>query len=958
MTRPTLLILVSFSLFVCPDFTETCVSIVIQNAKLVAHTLHILQRHGIENNPQLVVFENQLISALVPAVKTMRDPKFAELIVESCVSHLFWRVKSSAPQRTTGDLNELVNELSRRGQPEFETHLRIVDGSWIDIEFAMQLVLLLTEDFLTAPSVSQLVIVLSFLCHPSHGVVTQLSDTLESLWHFKVNISPVLLQLARHGENFPQKVAPAISLYERACATIAAFLVSLRETSAFTAELMADFGSGLIAQSMPAESLTKAVVECVRQSKGYEDEVTETAVMSIRSQDCLLDRPHRWNTFDRCFRPFLFCSRRERKQGMATVTGDVTWSSDCQRKTFHGTFSGRFFVTTDGYFFETRRSVLAIPAAKITHVFWNWHHHIPDSFSVFTTTGESYLFRLENVRSRDFMQVLNAIPLPNCVFFQSSPPATALESFGITQQWKNRAITNFEYLMWLNVFSGRSFHDPEMYPVFPFLFATDADGNRKVRDLSSNVAFLNTPMMANRPKLRSCFDSLDFFIFTHSYSTATVVRSLHDNCSLTQFFSDVGSGKLPVEAIPEFFYLPELFEDRELPKWCRSPIDLVDQHISMLESEDVSLTLHSWIDLIWGIEQQRSLTTDIQNSFDPRLYCTVWDFDNEDETKIHALLSEKGQIPPNLFAGRHPKRFCKSLETEIDIKVIPVHASEIIDFHVSGSTLETLKIVTSHRDGAFFIHQFPVISAKLQIPHSVSWISLLTFATHETSSFAFVPIASNSAYFYDFQRRTIVSPVQTEVQLTEIAMLTVGARALVSAAADGTVYAWTHAMRQTGILFAHRAPIVAMYLSDEFGVLASGDTTGQIAISLLPSLLCVHTIDGKTPLTHVLVAEKHGHVLAFDGNRCRSFTVNATPIKERAYAAGVRAVCNAQHLFAMITDDNELAMYDAQTLAKVCVVCQYQHGLAAVRFHRSLNAVVCVRGGCSIGIAFVNCLYS
>jgi WD40 repeat protein len=282
-----------------------------------------------------------------------------------------------------------------------------------------------------------------------------------------------------------------------------------------------------------------------------------------------------------------------------------------------------------------------------------------------------------------------------------------------------------------------------------------------------------------------------------------------------------------------------------------------------------------------------------------------------------------------------------------------VHQSEIIDFHVSGSTLDTLKIVTAHRDDSFYIHQFPVISAKLQISGSISWISLLKFAAHEISSFAFVPMASNSAHFYDFQRRTIISPTQTEIQLTEISLLSVGSRAVVSASTDGTIYAWTYTMRQTGILFVHRSPIVAMYLSDEFSVLASADSSGQIAISLLPSLLSVNTIDGGVPLTHLLVSEKHGYLLAFDGNRCRNFTLNATAIKERVFDAVVRSVCNAQQLFATITDDNELALYDVHTLAKLRVVYQYQNGLSAVRFHRSLNALVCVRGDFSIGLAFL-----
>ena len=36
-------------------------------------------------------------------------------------------------------------------------------------------------------------------------------------------------------------------------------------------------------------------------------------------------------------------------------------------------------------------------------------------------------------------------------------------------QWQLREISTLEYLMWLNIYSGRSFNDLTQYPVFPWL---------------------------------------------------------------------------------------------------------------------------------------------------------------------------------------------------------------------------------------------------------------------------------------------------------------------------------------------------------------------------------------------------------------------------------------------------------------------------------------------------------
>lgn len=38
-----------------------------------------------------------------------------------------------------------------------------------------------------------------------------------------------------------------------------------------------------------------------------------------------------------------------------------------------------------------------------------------------------------------------------------------------TEDWNNRKISNFEYLLALNRLAGRSFYDPTQYPVMPWI---------------------------------------------------------------------------------------------------------------------------------------------------------------------------------------------------------------------------------------------------------------------------------------------------------------------------------------------------------------------------------------------------------------------------------------------------------------------------------------------------------
>lgn len=77
------------------------------------------------------------------------------------------------------------------------------------------------------------------------------------------------------------------------------------------------------------------------------------------------------------------------------------------------------------------------------------------------------------------------------------------------------------------------------------------------------------------------------------------------------------------EAIPELYFLPELFinatgldlgrlqstgkplGDVELPPWARGdPWEFVRRHREALESEHVSRRLHKWIDLVFGCRQR------------------------------------------------------------------------------------------------------------------------------------------------------------------------------------------------------------------------------------------------------------------------------------------------------------------------------------------------------------------
>jgi hypothetical protein len=53
----------------------------------------------------------------------------------------------------------------------------------------------------------------------------------------------------------------------------------------------------------------------------------------------------------------------------------------------------------------------------------------------------------------------------------SRKPRKVLADSRLTEAWRTRRISNFEYLLRLNLIAGRSFNDLSQYPVFPWVVA-------------------------------------------------------------------------------------------------------------------------------------------------------------------------------------------------------------------------------------------------------------------------------------------------------------------------------------------------------------------------------------------------------------------------------------------------------------------------------------------------------
>lgn len=223
----------------------------------------------------------------------------------------------------------------------------------------------------------------------------------------------------------------------------------------------------------------------------------------------------------------------------------------------------------------------------------------------------------------------------------------------ITLGWVKGRINNFDYLLALNILSGRSFNDLCQYPIFPWVLSNytseeipDLNDESNFRDLTKPMGALNSQRLEEFIERFQSFDDavIPPFMYGSHYSTSAGVvlhflLRLHPFASLhrqlqgghfdvaDRLFSSVSktwemcTGRSAAEVkelTPEWYCNPsflknlnqfklgtsqdgECLGDVILPPWANnSPEKFVEVLRCALESDICTRQLPHWIDLIFG----------------------------------------------------------------------------------------------------------------------------------------------------------------------------------------------------------------------------------------------------------------------------------------------------------------------------------------------------------------------
>ena len=153
-----------------------------------------------------------------------------------------------------------------------------------------------------------------------------------------------------------------------------------------------------------------------------------------------------------------------------------------------GTCYGSYFIKHDKDFDHISFN---FPYNEIKYLFKRRYYYKKSAIEIFTTTNKSYYFNFKNQSDRDMIikGILSQLEYKRDIKLDSKDNYKDKDDLTIGYEnlfqlkknlksdylsykidnWVNRKISNFEMIMWLNIFANRSFNDISQYPVFPWI---------------------------------------------------------------------------------------------------------------------------------------------------------------------------------------------------------------------------------------------------------------------------------------------------------------------------------------------------------------------------------------------------------------------------------------------------------------------------------------------------------
>ncbi|CAK57856.1 unnamed protein product (macronuclear) [Paramecium tetraurelia] len=578
-----------------------------------------------------------------------------------------------------------------------------------------------------------------------------------------------------------------------------------------------------------------------------------------------------------------------------------------------------------------------IPLSQIKEVFTRMYLAQSTAIELFTSNNKTYFFNLLNNRSSVLKllgQSVNVITNP-CEQFKKS---------GIMEKWRKGEITNFQYLIEINKYSGRTYNDLNQYPIFPWVIANyvdfDIQNKEHFRRLDLPIGALNQKRLENfleRFKEADPEDMNMYFIYGTHYSHSAIVMSLlmrmepfaslHQELQSGKFdkadrlfhsleqqwYSALNSSSDVKELIPEFYYFGEFLKNKNkfdlgqlqsgttvgdvtLPSYIntKSPEELIFLNRQALESELVSSSLNNWIDLIFGYKS--GLNAQKYNNLYHRLtyssYVQQLLEKTEDEVKKEQYITQVnfyGQIPQQLFKKEHPQKTQQKLYDQgpiIQFKFITQilsRSSNIIDQFFCNE--KYFVVLTNEQEIIVYNMEHRIISHKIPKDFSNQESKLMPFNSNNVfllfdDSLVVAGYVDNSVKVYSL--KDLKQTYQVSFHTKVVTCLGQSANYLLCGSMDTrvSVWEWTLQHQPEFILYGHQNEVSIIQVDSILEIILSYDVKGDILLHTMKGVF-LKLIETSLQDCSSIRLHPSGFILLSSLNLISIYTLQGEPYIQR-----------------------------------------------------------------------------
>ena len=483
-----------------------------------------------------------------------------------------------------------------------------------------------------------------------------------------------------------------------------------------------------------------------------------------------------------------------------------------------------------------RNEMKTINHSRILHVLFRDRNGETTCLEFFFTNGYSILLDFAPVKALAVVRALK-IPKTKNSIFQGKSYQDLIASSQILDQYVERKLSVTDFLLWLNMLSGRSYHDITNYPIFPCI-DTQSD---------SVLAFATPPS----PKILSyLLARQEPFTTLHQHLSAKNERQ----------FTSINDMVRNFELCPEFFTMPETFMNLNKTTYSIPSLDLCGEFKDVFEFVYEQRKLLEQIDISSWLESEFGFTaTGSRRSSD---------------TTYHELLSletSSDQLPE--LAARPAKVIPLPIPSRRQLVI----ASSSVKSYTVQASLDTAFVIGSNvfflnKDKSLFMFKDGKIEdLKVEVMQFLCANSKQALLVRSDDQL--VTVSENG------KQRELKQPSSSisydMISLEETDTLTLAFR-------NGHIEFYSLKEMQSPLelpIDLLSDSIACVHVSQSFGVLIYATYGGVIAVMSLAKRRFVNSYHAGVIADHILVSRNSGNILVLTKRRIIVLTINGFLVK-------------------------------------------------------------------------------